>query len=59
MATLLLKILDKSGNTLAVASGEDFVDLVYAAAYSEGDIIELQTSRKNIHINWMVDDAMQ
>ena len=59
MATLSLKILDKSGNTLAVASGEDFVDLVYAAAYSEGDIIELQTSQKNIHINWMVDDAMQ
>lgn len=59
MATLSLKILDKLGNTLAVASGEDFVDLVYAAAYSEGDIIELQTSQKNIHINWMVDDAMQ
>ena len=59
MATLSLKILDKDGNTLAVASGEDFVDLVYAAAYAEGDVIELQTSQKNIHINWQVDDAMQ
>ncbi len=59
MATLSLKVLDKSGNTLAVASGEDFVDLVYAAGYSEGDVIELQSSEKNIHINWMVDDALQ
>lgn len=59
MVTLSLKILDKNGNTLAVASGEDFVDLVYAASYSEGDVIELQTSRKNIHVNWLVDDAMQ
>ncbi len=59
MVTLSLKILDKNENTLAVASGEDFVDLVYAAAYNEGDVIELQSSEKNIHINWMVDDAMQ
>ncbi|MCR5686915.1 MAG: carbohydrate-binding protein [Lachnospiraceae bacterium] len=59
MATLSLKVLDSSGNTLAVASGEDFVDLVYCAAYAEGDMIELQTSEKNIHINWLVDDAMQ
>lgn len=59
MATLSLKILDREGNTLAVASGEDFVDLVYAACYAEGDVIELQTSEKNIHINWLVDDALQ
>ena len=59
MVTLSLKILDKCGNTLAVASGENFVDLVYAAAYEEGDVIELQSSEKNIHINWQVDDAMQ
>lgn len=58
MVTLSLKVLDKDGNTLAVASGEDFVDLVYAAAYCEGDVIELQTSPKNVHINWQVDDAL-
>ena len=59
MATLSLKILDKCGNTMAVSSGEDFVDLVYAAAYEEGDVIELQTSVPEIHLNWQVDDALQ
>lgn len=58
MAILSLKILDKDGNTLAVAKGEDFVDLVYAKPYEEGDVIELQSSEKNIHINLQVDDAL-
>lgn len=58
MAILSLKILDKAGNTLAAAHGEDFVDLVYSAEYNEGDCIELQSSVKNLHINWQVDDAM-
>lgn len=59
MAVLSLKVLDKDGNTLAAAHGDDFVDLVYAAEYMEGDVIELQTSEKNIHINWQVDDCLQ
>lgn len=58
MSVLSLKVLDKNGNTLAAAHGEDFVDLVYSADYKEGDCIELQSSEKNIHINWQVDDAM-
>lgn len=58
MAVLSLKIYDKKGNTLAVAKGEDFVDLVYAQEYQEGDVIELQSSENNIHINWQVDDAL-
>lgn len=58
MAILSLKILDKNGNTLAVAKGEDFVDLVYAQEYQEGDMIELQSSESNIHVNWQVDDAL-
>ena len=59
MAVLSLKVLDKDGNTLAAAHGDDFVDLVYAAEYREGDIIELQSSEKNIDINWQVDDCLQ
>lgn len=58
MAVLSLKIFDKDGNTLAVAKGEDFVDLVYAQEYKEGDVIELQSSENNIHVNWQVDDAL-
>lgn len=59
MAILSLKVLDKDGNTLACAHGEDFVDLVYAAEYKEGDVIELQTSVKDIYLNWQVDDCLQ
>lgn len=58
MAVLSLKIYDKNGDTLAVAKGENFVDLVYAGEYNEGDVIELSSSEQNIHINWQVDDAL-
>ncbi|MCI8542358.1 MAG: carbohydrate-binding protein [Lachnospiraceae bacterium] len=58
MVTLSLKVLDKNGNTICVGSGEDFVDLVCMRAYEEGDSIVLETSRKDIYINWQVDDAM-
>lgn len=58
MAVLSLKVLDKDGNTLAAVHGENFVDLVYAGEYEPGDCIELQSSDKNIHINWQVDDAL-
>lgn len=57
--TLSLKVLDRGGNTLAVASGEDFVDLVYSAFYNEGDTIELQCSEKPVFIKWCVDDALK
>ena len=58
MAALSLKIMDKDGNTLMVAKGEDFVDLVYAQEYKPGDVIELQSFENNIHVNWQVDDAL-
>lgn len=58
MAVLSLKIYDKNGDTLAVSKGEDFVDLVYAREYNEGDVIELSSSEQNLHINWQVDDAL-
>lgn len=58
MTVLSLKILDAKGNTLAAANGENFVDLVYSGEYQEGDVIELRSSEKNIHINWQVDDAV-
>ena len=58
MAILSLKVIDKNGNTICVSSGEDFVDLVCMRAYEEGDRIVLETSRKNLYINWQVDDAL-
>ena len=57
MAYFSLKVLNKDGNTICVSSGEDFVDLVCAHTYEEGDRIVLETSEKNIHVNWQVDDA--
>lgn len=58
MAVLTLKVLDKDGNTICVSSGEDSVGLVYTAEYKEGDRIELESSKKNIHIFLQVDDAL-
>ena len=58
MATLSLKIYDKNGNTLAVAKGQDFVDLVYAKEYEPGDVIELQSSVEECYVHWQVDDAL-
>ncbi|MCI9336324.1 MAG: carbohydrate-binding protein [Lachnospiraceae bacterium] len=58
MATLSLKVIDRDGNTVCVSSGEDFTDLVCMRAYEEGDRIVLETSRKNLYVNWQVDDAL-
>lgn len=58
MATLALKVLDKNSNTVCVSSGVDFVDLVCTHTYEEGDRIVLETSDKNIHVKWQVDDAL-
>lgn len=58
MAYFSLKVLDKKDNTVCVNSGEDFVDLVCSRTYEEGDRIVLETSEKNIHVNWQVDDAL-
>lgn len=58
MAVLSLKVLDRNENTVCVKSGEDFVDLVCARTYEEGDKIVLESSEKNIHLHWQVDDAL-
>lgn len=58
MAFFSLKVLDRDSNTICVSSGEDFVDLVCTHAYEEGDRIVLETSEKNIHVKWQVDDAL-
>lgn len=58
MATLSLKVIDRNGNTICVSNGEDFVDLVCMRTYEEGDRITLETSEKDIYLNWQVDDAL-
>lgn len=58
MAFLALKVLDKNDNTVCVARGENFVDLVCTHTYEEGDRIVLETSEKNLHVNFQVDDAL-
>lgn len=58
MAILALKVLDKSGRTICVSSGDGYVSLVCTAEYQEGDRIVLETSEKNIHVWLQVDDAM-
>ena len=58
MAVFSLKVLDRSGNTKFVDSGEDMASLVVTSEYQEGDSIILETSEKNIHVWLQVDDAL-
>ena len=44
MENLCLKIMNKNMEALAVARGEDEVNLVYAGEYQDGDIIILEVS---------------
>ena len=58
MALLTLKVTDQSGAVLASASGEDFVDLVYDGEYKEGDSVVIESSEKDIHLKWQVEDSL-
>lgn len=58
MAELSLKIRNKEGKILEGSSGTDFVSLVYAAEYQDGDSIVFETSEKNLHIVLQLDDAL-
>lgn len=58
MTVLTLKILNKDGKTIWEDSGEEQVSLVHQAEYQEGDHIILETSEKDVHVVWQVDDAM-
>lgn len=56
--TLTLTVFDKDNNVICQATGDDFVDLVCLRNYEEGDRIVLETSEKNVYVNWQVDDAL-
>jgi hypothetical protein len=58
MCTLTLKVIDKEGKLICEATGEGFVDLVCKREYEEGDQILLESSKKDIHINVQLDDAL-
>lgn len=58
MATLCLKVLDESGNTILVNRGEDEVTLVCTREYKEGDRIILESSEKNTSVWLQLDDAL-
>lgn len=53
-----LKVIDGNGRTIAVGRDEEEVNLMVAREYQEGDRILLETSEKNIHVWFQVDDAM-
>lgn len=58
MAEISVKVLDQNGKTLAVSRGSDEVNLVYSAAYQEGDRIIVDTSEVNDHYWIQIDDAL-
>ncbi len=58
MAELTLKIVNQNDEILCQATGTDFVDLVNLGTYHEGDCIVLESSDKNVHLHYQVDDAL-
>ena len=58
MSELSLKVIDKSGKTRFVASGDNEVVLVNTSEYQEGDRISLETGEKNIYVWFQADDAL-
>ena len=58
MAELTLKILRADNSTACVSRGMDEARLVFSDEYKEGDRIFLESSEKNIHLVWQVDDAI-
>ncbi len=58
MASLKLMVMSADGTVKCQASGVDFVDLVNAFAYEEGDCIVLESDEKNIHLHIQLDDAL-
>ena len=58
MSELSLKVIDKSGKTRFVASGDNEVVLVNTSEYQEGDRISLETGEKNIYV-WFQADILQ
>ena len=57
MANISLKILNKEGEILAGACGQDEVNLFYRAEYQEGDSILLETDEINCQYYVQFDDA--
>ncbi len=55
---LTLKVLNADNEVLFESTGENFVDLVCKRTYEEGDKILLESSQKNVYINWQADDAL-
>lgn len=55
---LTLRVEDKAGGVICGNSGEDFVDLVCLHTYEEGDRIILESSERDVYVNWQVDDAL-
>ncbi len=58
MRAIALKIIKKSGDTAAVRSGDEDVQLVYAGAYEEGDRIAVEVSEEDTFLVVQLDDAI-
>lgn len=58
MVTLYIKVVDASGSTVALACGEDEVNLLCTREYQEGDRLLLETLEKNIYLWLQFDDAL-
>lgn len=58
MVELTLKVIRADGSTACVSRGEDQACMVFSDEYREGDAVILESSMKDIHLVYQVDDAL-
>lgn len=58
MVELTLKVIRADGSTACVSGGQDQACMVFSDEYREGDAVILETSERNIHLMYQVDDAL-
>ncbi len=56
--TIAIKVIKENGDTAAVQSGDEKIQLVYASAYEEGDRIAVELSEEEAFLVMQLDDAM-
>ena len=58
MSVICIKIADGRGRTVALARGEDEVNLMCTRQYIEGDTIIVEAADTPLHLLLSVDDAL-
>ncbi|MEF9975914.1 MAG: carbohydrate-binding protein [Oscillospiraceae bacterium] len=55
---LTIKITDKNGDVRAISQDSEYAQLLYRAAYEEGDAITIESTEGGVHLILQMEDSM-